>query len=70
MRLPHLGDLRLTSGVTARSDWLEEKVIVRRVSAEPGMSVAPSLRAAARSAYHDLLRASASTFAGTSLQLS
>lgn len=32
LRRPHLGDLRLTSGVTARSDWLEEKVIVRRSS--------------------------------------
>lgn len=34
------------------------------------MTVSPSIRAAARSAYRHLLRASASTFAGTSVWLS
>ncbi len=34
-------------------------------STVPSMSVSPTLRAAARSVYRDLLRASATTFAGT-----
>ncbi|KAG8217889.1 hypothetical protein J3R82DRAFT_6055 [Butyriboletus roseoflavus] len=64
LRRPHLGDLRSTSGVTARSRLAGRKVNSLSQPAERGMAVSPSLRAAARSAYRDLLRAVTSTFAG------